>query len=260
MNEKLAFLERALSDCESSTGSVSLFSCIRLAESAAALTPGAFQMPFGLSVDDDTRVAAAPLRERAIETLSRWSALLAPKERTTLAKSMKQLGLPVFVTVRERKPRARVLFTIPVEARDTETGEPVSLPSVLACFDGAKAAGGDELHTLPCISAAAGGTAELSGQEGWATGSSAVLAYLEDANGLVLRLAIDALRAPPKKDLQRLVAAVREELFMSGWGLNLEWEDVRGEPEVTLGICEEELSVEVLELGRARSRPGGAKA
>jgi hypothetical protein len=250
MDEKLAFLERAISDLESAPGGGTLFACVRLAESAAAMTPGAFRMPFGLSVEDETRVAAAPLRERAIAVLARWSALLAPKEQTSLAKSMKPLGLPVFVTVRTPKPRARVLFTIPVAASDTDTGEPVTLPSVLACFDGAKAWGGDEIHTLPCISDATGATSELFGEEGWAIGSSAVLAYLEDENRLTLRLAIDARRSPPKKELQRLVTAVREELFMSGFGMNLDWEDVKGEPNATLGVHEEELTFEVVKLGR----------
>lgn len=178
---------------------------------------------FGLQVPKEVLAApgAAVLAARGIEVLEEWAPHLSLAQHDMLGEllvrtGIRHAGLPMAPS--PPPAVARLLVDVPATIQrfdpETEDHEDVHDPAVIARFDGVRASQG--LDDLPCVVRATGG------DDSWCLGGGAALVY-DPATGLRCRLTFEAARVPNAKEVASALKMVEQELFFTGWGLNLEW-------------------------------------
>lgn len=197
----------------------------RLADAAAALrNPTSGRQVFGLQPPPGGIPGAGALAERCLDALRAWAPMLDAETSEALALQLRDLGLPPIVAAPE-PPTPTLALHVFVGARieDLETGEKVDDPALLDrvgnLVHGAPERSDFSLVDIPCIDAVVS-----SEEERWATDGWAELFYDDQERALRCRLTFDLVRAPTPEELSVLLDAIENELFFTGWGMNLDWD------------------------------------
>ena len=179
-------------------------------------TPGK-SMAFGLQLPADGVLEPEPLVARCLELLRAWAPFVPPASGGEFARAIARLEAPMGSSPAPRRGAHVLRVWCPAVLEDFESNEELvyDAPEVLREYDGVALRNRVELTELPCLRAAA---------SGWAFGGAASLAFDGQEGTLSACLSFDLDRKPTQAELDRLLAAIRDELFFTSWGLNLEWD------------------------------------
>jgi hypothetical protein len=212
----------------------------RLLDAAAVLRdprPGA--QVFGLQLPPGGLEGMPALSELCLARARDWAPVLADSARPEMAKLLRRLGLPPLV--QEAAPPVvahQLQVFIRAEAEDLDTEEPVTDLAVLASLAGVPPQNDVSLIDLSCIADA------VSGREGpWARDGRALLVF--ERGALFCRLTFDLVRPPTPDEQNELIAVITDELFFTGWGMNLDWALDEEHPEVAIRTSTRVISSEI---------------
>lgn len=206
----------------------SMWFVTQLAHAAATLRGWGSGQAFGMHVAVWAIPDRRALADRCLAMLARWVRFLSEEQSEQVAKMLRQLHLPVPDGLPEPSaadaPVARLFVYTKAQVHDIDTTETITDPEVVDAYVGAQ-------PTIPIDDSPL--TDVMGGERhGWWRGGEVTIVRgddADDADALRCELAFDLAKVPDSSEIGRVLRIVEEELFFTGWGLNLDFTSDRSD-------------------------------
>jgi hypothetical protein len=204
---------------ESRPGNPDVNVVTQLCDAAASLRGQGSGQVFGMQVDAASVTGASDLADRALAVVTEWLPTLTTDQHAAIGSVLAKLGLPAVggaVAPLPKRVVSKLLVWTKAEVVDIDTSAVITDPTIIARFEGARPS--SDLGDPLCLVDA------TEGDDGFWIGGDAELVLDHARTGLRCLLTLDLARVPTTEQVNRLLGVIENDLFFTGWGLNLDWE------------------------------------